>query len=102
MGWIASRPREVRSSSKSTSSLTIRVCPTQTKDWPTTCFGAPHSGAPPTIPHTKESQLMMTICLIMVRHPPTRKSPLMPDVVRLLTEMGVKVDVIYPEEQLTN
>ncbi len=26
----------------------------------------------------------------------------MPDVVRLLTEMGVKVDVIYPEELLTN
>jgi ribosomal protein S6--L-glutamate ligase len=26
----------------------------------------------------------------------------MPDVVRLLTEMGVKVDVIYPEEQLTS
>ncbi len=45
---------------------------------------------------------MMTICLIMVRHPSTRKSPIMPEVVRLLSEMGVKVDAIFPEEQLTN
>jgi ribosomal protein S6--L-glutamate ligase len=45
---------------------------------------------------------MMSICLIMVRHPATRKSPLMPEAARLLTEMGVKVDLIYPEEQLTD
>jgi ribosomal protein S6--L-glutamate ligase len=38
----------------------------------------------------------------MVRHPRARKSPIMPEVVRLLKEMGVKVDLIYPEEQLTN
>lgn len=44
----------------------------------------------------------MKIGLIMVRHPRTRKSPIMPEVIRLLTEMGVKVDLIYPEEQLTD
>ena len=44
----------------------------------------------------------MKVGLIMVRHPRTRKSPIMPEVVRLLKEMGVKVDLIYPEEQLTN
>ncbi|MGH7451428.1 MAG: hypothetical protein ACRENG_08805, partial [bacterium] len=44
----------------------------------------------------------MKIGLIMVRHPRTRKSPIMPEVVRLLTEMGVKADLIYPEERLTN
>jgi ribosomal protein S6--L-glutamate ligase len=44
----------------------------------------------------------MRIGFIMVRYPDTRKSPIMPEVVRLLTEMGVKVDLIYPEEQLTN
>jgi ribosomal protein S6--L-glutamate ligase len=44
----------------------------------------------------------MKIGLIMVRHPRTRKSPIMPEVARLLTEMGVKVDLLYPEERLTN
>jgi ribosomal protein S6--L-glutamate ligase len=35
----------------------------------------------------------------MVRHPPTRKTPIMPETVRLLSERGAMVDVIYPEEQ---
>jgi ribosomal protein S6--L-glutamate ligase len=39
---------------------------------------------------------------IMVRHEPTRISPIMPEVVRLLREWGVTVDLIYPEERLTD
>lgn len=44
----------------------------------------------------------MKIGIIMLRHPPTRKSPIMPEVIRLLEEWGVRVDAIYPEERLTN
>ena len=44
----------------------------------------------------------MKIGLIVVRHPRTRKSPIMAKVVHLLTEMGVRVDLIYPEERLTS
>ena len=42
----------------------------------------------------------MKIAILMFRHPPTRMSPIMPEVVRLLTEWGEEVDVICPEEQL--
>ena len=42
----------------------------------------------------------MKIAILMFRHPPTRLSPVMPEVVRLLTEWGEQVDVIYAEEQL--
>jgi ribosomal protein S6--L-glutamate ligase len=42
----------------------------------------------------------MRIAILMFRYPPTRISPIMPEVIRLLTEWGEKVDVMYPEEQL--
>ncbi|MFQ5612133.1 MAG: RimK family alpha-L-glutamate ligase [Anaerolineae bacterium] len=44
----------------------------------------------------------MKVCLIMLRHRPTRLSPIMPEVIRLLVEWGVVVDIIYPEERLTD
>ena len=44
----------------------------------------------------------MRIGLIMFRHPPDRESPIMPEVIRLLSEWGATVDPIYPEEQLTD
>lgn len=43
----------------------------------------------------------MRIGIIMLRHPPTRISPVMPEVVRLLSNWGAMVEMIYPEEQLT-
>jgi ribosomal protein S6--L-glutamate ligase len=42
------------------------------------------------------------IGIVMLRHPPTRKSPIMPEVIRLLREWGATVDLIYPEEQLAD
>ena len=44
----------------------------------------------------------MRIAFILTHHPPTRPSPIMPEVMRLLMEWGADVDMIYPEEQLTN
>ncbi|MGH8874378.1 MAG: ATP-grasp domain-containing protein [Acidimicrobiia bacterium] len=44
----------------------------------------------------------MRIGMLMVRHPPTRVSPIMPEVARLLGEWGAKVEVIYPEEHVTS
>src|SRR5437879_11353343 len=44
----------------------------------------------------------MKIGMVMLRHPPTRKSPIMPEVVRLLVDWGVTVEVIYPEERVTD
>lgn len=44
----------------------------------------------------------MKIGLIMTRHPRSRVSPIMPEVVRLLRGWDVEVDVIYPEERLTD
>lgn len=43
----------------------------------------------------------MRIGIIMLRHPPTRISPVMPEVVRLLSDWGAVVEMIYPEERLT-
>jgi len=43
----------------------------------------------------------MNVAFILKRHPPTRHSPIMPEVVRLLGEWGVEVELIYPEERLT-
>jgi len=40
------------------------------------------------------------IGFIMLSHPQARNSPIMPEVVRLLTEWGTKVQVIHPERQL--
>jgi len=42
------------------------------------------------------------IGFLMLRYPPTRMSNILPEVVRLLSEWGAKVDVIYPEEQLVD
>jgi ribosomal protein S6--L-glutamate ligase len=42
------------------------------------------------------------IGMLMLRHPKTRKSPIMPEVVRLLREWGATVDVIYPEERVAD
>jgi ribosomal protein S6--L-glutamate ligase len=44
----------------------------------------------------------MKIGILMLRHPPTRISPVMPEVLRLLGDWGCKVDVIYPEEQVSS
>ena len=43
---------------------------------------------------------MKRIGFIMLSHPQARNSPIMPEVVRLLTEWGTKVQVIHPERQL--
>jgi ribosomal protein S6--L-glutamate ligase len=42
------------------------------------------------------------IGFILTRHPTSRISPIMPEVVRLLREWDVEVELIYPEEQLTD
>jgi ribosomal protein S6--L-glutamate ligase len=42
------------------------------------------------------------IGFIMTRHPPSRISPIMPEVVRLLRDWDVEVELVYPEEQLTD
>ncbi|HET7824896.1 MAG TPA: inositol monophosphatase family protein [Anaeromyxobacter sp.] len=42
----------------------------------------------------------MRICMLMVKHPPERKSPIMPEVIRLLGERGAEVEVLYPDEEL--
>jgi ribosomal protein S6--L-glutamate ligase len=43
----------------------------------------------------------MKIGMLMLRHPPTRISPIMPEVVRLLESWGCEIDIIYPEERVT-
>jgi ribosomal protein S6--L-glutamate ligase len=40
----------------------------------------------------------MRIGLILVRHPVERESPIMPEVARLLSERGIDVDGLYPDE----
>jgi ribosomal protein S6--L-glutamate ligase len=44
----------------------------------------------------------MKIAFIITHHPPTRPSPIIPEAIRLLSEWGVNVDVICPEEQMTD
>jgi len=43
----------------------------------------------------------MKIGMLMLRHPSTRTSPIMPAVVKLLENWGCDVDIIYPEERVT-
>lgn len=43
----------------------------------------------------------MRIGMLMLRHPPTRISPIMPAVVQMLQNWGCDVDIIYPEERVT-
>jgi ribosomal protein S6--L-glutamate ligase len=40
----------------------------------------------------------MKIAVLLVRHPPTRRSPIMPEVVRLLDEWNCEVTVLEPDE----
>ena len=40
----------------------------------------------------------MRIAFLMRRHPPTRLSPIMPDVVALLQDWGARVDLLYPDD----
>jgi ribosomal protein S6--L-glutamate ligase len=44
----------------------------------------------------------MKIAFIMMRHPPTRVSPIMPQVVSFLREWGITVDLFHPDDQLTD
>ena len=41
----------------------------------------------------------MNIGIIMFRHGANRKSPIMPEVIRLLAEWDAMIEVIYPEER---
>lgn len=43
----------------------------------------------------------MRVGMLMLRHPPTRISPVMPAVVEMLKHWGCEVDIIYPEERVT-
>ena len=42
----------------------------------------------------------MRIAFLLVKHPPDRQSPIMPEVFRRLGELGHQVDLLYPEEDL--
>jgi ribosomal protein S6--L-glutamate ligase len=44
----------------------------------------------------------MRIALLMVKHPPERKSPIMPEVIEQLRGRGADVDVLFPDESLTD
>jgi ribosomal protein S6--L-glutamate ligase len=44
----------------------------------------------------------MRVGLILVRHPVERESPIMPEVVRLLSERGVDVDRLYPDDEVAD
>jgi ribosomal protein S6--L-glutamate ligase len=44
----------------------------------------------------------MKIGLILVRHPVERESPIMPEVARLLSDRGVDVDCLYPDEEVAD
>lgn len=44
----------------------------------------------------------MNIGLITLRHPPSRRSPITPEVVGLLEDWGVRVDLIHPDDELTD
>lgn len=44
----------------------------------------------------------MKLGILMVRHAPARKSPIMPEVVRMLAEWGATIEIIYPEERITD
>jgi fructose-1,6-bisphosphatase/inositol monophosphatase family enzyme/glutathione synthase/RimK-type ligase-like ATP-grasp enzyme len=43
----------------------------------------------------------MRICMMLVKHPPERKSPIVPEIQRLLAERGARVDVVHPDEAVT-
>jgi ribosomal protein S6--L-glutamate ligase len=41
------------------------------------------------------------IAVLLVRHPPTRRSPIFPEVVERLRAKGAEVDVLYPDDHAT-
>jgi ribosomal protein S6--L-glutamate ligase len=43
----------------------------------------------------------MKIGLLMTRHPPSKVSPIMPEVIELLDGWGASVDTLYPDEMVT-
>jgi ribosomal protein S6--L-glutamate ligase len=45
---------------------------------------------------------MISVGLLLTRHPPGRVSPIMPEVMQLLRARGVAVEAIYPEEGLVD
>jgi len=44
----------------------------------------------------------MRVGMLLVKHPPERKSPILPEIVSLLRDRGDTVDLIYPDESLTD
>ena len=44
----------------------------------------------------------MRIGMLMVKHPADRKSPIMPEVIGLLRRRGAAVEVLYPDESVTD
>jgi 3'-phosphoadenosine 5'-phosphosulfate (PAPS) 3'-phosphatase/glutathione synthase/RimK-type ligase-like ATP-grasp enzyme len=44
----------------------------------------------------------MRICMLMAKHPPERKSPIMPAVLALLRARGAEVDVLHPDDELVD
>jgi ribosomal protein S6--L-glutamate ligase len=48
------------------------------------------------------AEVIVKIGMIMLRHPATRKSPIMPEVVSLLTQWDAKVDIIYPDQSVSD
>ncbi|MFL5302000.1 MAG: RimK family alpha-L-glutamate ligase [Anaeromyxobacteraceae bacterium] len=44
----------------------------------------------------------MKIAFLVARHPPGKKSPIMPEVFRILGDRGVDVTLLYPDEELTD
>jgi fructose-1,6-bisphosphatase/inositol monophosphatase family enzyme/glutathione synthase/RimK-type ligase-like ATP-grasp enzyme len=42
------------------------------------------------------------IAMLLVKHPPERKSPIVPEVIRRLQARGARVEVIYPDESVTD
>jgi ribosomal protein S6--L-glutamate ligase len=44
----------------------------------------------------------MRVGLILVRHPAERQSPIMPEVARLLSQRGVDVHCLYPDEEVAD
>ena len=44
----------------------------------------------------------MKIGFLMRRHPPTRRSPIMPEVVSILAEWGAEIELLYPDEEIVD
>jgi fructose-1,6-bisphosphatase/inositol monophosphatase family enzyme/glutathione synthase/RimK-type ligase-like ATP-grasp enzyme len=42
------------------------------------------------------------LAVLLVKHPPERKSPIMPEVFRLLRDRGAEVELVYPDEGTTD